>query len=80
MTFLWMDFEAATFDKNKLNMCSKLLLQKNVKISHTNSTNISPISMGNLNLISPSSSTKNRKTNNNGNNMFSRLEGKIIYN
>ena len=81
MTFLWMDFEAATFDKNKLNMCSKLLLQKNVKISHANSTNMSPIFMENLH--SPSSSTKKRKKENNnanngnyGNYMFNRLAEK----
>ena len=36
LTFLWMDFEAATFDKEQLNMCSKLLLQNNVQIRNTN--------------------------------------------
>lgn len=80
-TFLWMDFEAATFDKNKLNMCSKLLLQKNVQINHVNSNNNSPIFMENLN--SPSSSTKKRRKNingNDGNNMFSRLLPSLPYN
>ena len=80
-TFLWMDFEAATFDKKQLNMCSKLLLQKNVQISHANSTNMSPIDMENLNLYSSSkkkrkkhtffnnlSNNKNNKNNKNKNN------------
>lgn len=75
--FLWMDFEAATFDKNKLNMCSKLLLQKNVKISYANSTNISPIFMENFNLNSPSSNKKRKKTtfsnNHNSSNLTNRL-------
>ena len=63
-TFLWMDFEAAEFNKNKLNMCSKLLLQKNVKISYANSNRNSFIPMGNLQSSSPN---KKRKSSNNYN-------------
>jgi hypothetical protein len=52
-TFLWMDFEAATFNKGQLNLCSELLLQNNVQIRTMNSTFTSP--------IMSSSPTKKRK-------------------
>ena len=53
-TFLWMDFEAATFTEEQLNMCSKLLLQNNVQISYVNSHHTSNI----LNNESPKKKTK----------------------
>ena len=70
-TFLWMDFEAATFDKRQLNMCSKLLLQNNVQIRTTNSNFTSPIMNS-----SPTKKRKPSNNNNNSTNLFTRLDFK----
>lgn len=48
--FLWIDFETATFKEEKLNMCSKLLLQNNVKINIHHNT--SPTKKRKQNLFS----------------------------